>query len=267
MIFDVIKDAMVYSMGDKETILKVGLLFMISTLLVPVLLILIHKNVSFNLELTFMILGILVSIFIFFIIGGYSYRIIDASLHGIINVKESLPKLDNFKELMLNGIKIVIVRFLWLLPGFILLLFGLLFETTYIEYILIPVFALWFICYFISIISVVHMVNTGSIVKAFDFNTIIDIMDSIGLKIYFEFYIFILSLMIGFFILFSFAITLVSLLVSLVIGQLFSSISFSTLSSWMTICLIVILMLFIIAPLYIIFESRAIGSIYNLRDG
>ena len=48
MIFDVIKDAMVYSMGDKETILKVGLLFMISTLLVPVLLILIHKNVMFT---------------------------------------------------------------------------------------------------------------------------------------------------------------------------------------------------------------------------
>ncbi|MDO5852213.1 MAG: hypothetical protein Q4Q23_06975, partial [Methanobacteriaceae archaeon] len=169
--------------------------------------------------------------------------------------------------LTINGLKFLIIKFIYLLPGFLLFLIGLYLGWDTKE-IIIPICALLFVGYFLSIIAKVHMINNNErLLSAFDIKSIIKIIKSVGVNTYIKFYLYLTSVIIGVASLSLFFISIISWLIILFINIIFFSKYYLYIDSLVILIFVLSTLfgIFILLPIYTILESRATSSIYNLR--
>lgn len=251
MILEIFKDSFEYSTKDKESLFKMGLLWLFSFSIIPIL-----------------------------FLNGLYYRIMDISLKGTINGDDPLPKFNNWIKTIFEGFKLLLVQFIYALPGTIALIAIVFFyESIDITFSVDPQFLsavwglmavcifLWLLSYLFAIIATTHMVeNNGSLKAAFEFKEIISIIRSIGFKKYIEFYLGYLAIFIGILtMVFSIVFLFASIMGILAIG-ISSSTEWGVLViSALTSIIFGVLSLFLI-PFFKIFEARAIALIYNMRQ-
>jgi len=273
MIIEIFKDSLEYSTKNKKRILKLGILTFISIIfLLPLIL-----------------------------LQGYSYRIITIGVKGVINGDDPLPRFSKIGNMLVDGIKVLFVRFVYLLPGTIIAILFLVgnlaqFASSNITYNvtamntfnqtvftnIVPIIAknavissgfisiaiiLWIIFYLISDIAIVHMAeNKGSISYAFRFNDIIDIIKSIGVFEYITIYLGMLILLSG--VIFTSALILglcQSILATIVTLLSTSFIVGSAISGLFVGIIAIFLLIFVLIPVVIIFKSRIMALVYNMR--
>lgn len=254
MIFDILKDATEYTNNNKKTILKLSILYIIS-ILVP--LAIIQNLFTHGVMLDIPTVTCLFCIFIIalIIIEGYSYHIIKESLNGTINISEKIPPIKINLKFITNGLKLLIVNFIYFLPAIIVLLCELpVYETLTVQLLLIDL-VLLLIGIFLCNIGSTNMIKNNSIIKAFDFKEILLIIKEIGLSIYFNLFIAILIVMLGSYVLIIFITALITLLFTYGFP-----IEFSMLTK-----ILISIALFILLAIYTVFKDRAIASIYNLK--
>ncbi|MBQ8017867.1 MAG: DUF4013 domain-containing protein [Methanobrevibacter sp.] len=146
MIFDILTDSVRYAISKPKTILILGVFNLFDFLVVPLLFAL-----------------------------GYYYKITKESTRGMINCDEKMPPLNNFKQLFIDGVKVLSAGLIYLIPPFVVFI-SLLFlsELGYLEYDLVDplsncIFFIFF-CYFY--IALPNMAYHDSFKKAFDFKQI-----------------------------------------------------------------------------------------------
>lgn len=261
MILEIFKDSFEYSSKDWKTIAKLAIISIFNSLILPV-----------------------------FLIQGYSYRIIVIGINGLINGDDPLPEFNNWINMFIEGIKVFIVRFIYLLPGtivFIAILFSQIFflnslaPNFYIGsevsppiemigviwmIIVIPII-LWLFSYLISNIAIANMANNkGSLKSALNFKEIIKIIKSIGVFKYIEFYIGYIVIFVGllttaaiFILLFSSVLGIFSIVIS-------SSFDIGAIILGILSYILLSLAFLVLGSFFIIFESRAIALMYNTRE-
>ena len=244
MILDIYKDSLEYSLQDGKTLLKLGLTLLFSFLIIPI-----------------------------FLVLGYYYRVLDTSTHGMINGDEKLPDFSDLTSMFVDGLKVFLVKLVYLLIPIIILIItrligggasnlnsmagnGIITVGTIISIILAIIF------YFLSIMAVANMVaENGSIKAAFDFKGIFKIITNIGWLRYIGFYL---------------GLIIIMLLISIVIGLIITLLWFAfglvgalagALGAKVGLILGLIIgfavYLFFVYPYLTIFESRAVGLIYE----
>ena len=254
MIMDIFKDCFEYSFKEPKNILKLGILFILSALIIPC-----------------------------FLVNGYFYRITKIGVNGMINGDDPLPEFNNWGTMFLEGIKIFIVRLAYYIPGIIVFTLGLVifllysitsfcpgeipdFPTLFILFGVISISTIvCLVFYLFSNVAIPHMINKGSMVSAFKIKEIIAIIKSIGFYKYIQFYIGYIVLFLGilsttfiFFALIGFAFGLILSPAMGPIAMAFSGIFMGVTSS--------IALDFVLSPFFMIFEGRAIALMYNTRE-
>ena len=258
MILEIFKDSFEYSLKKPEILFKIGILSFLNSLIVP-----------------------------YFLIAGYSYRITKIGINGMINGNDPIPEFKDWITLFFEGIKITIVRFIYLLPGtLVFLIFStslvvstiisadmhdmIEFPGYYVLYGELGIIAisimLWLIFYLFSIVAIPNMINNkGSLKSAFKIKEIVAIIKSIGVFKYIQFYTGWIVLLLG---IISFTILIITL-IGLILGSILSTIIGSAALGFSGVFVSIILtiaLIFIIYPFIMIFESRAIALMYNTRE-
>ena len=233
-------DALQYPLGKFNKILVLGILTILSILIIP---------------------G--------FLVLGYLYKIIKSTLEG----SPELPEFNEWITMFVDGLKVFLVKLVYLLIPIIILIItrligggasnlnsmagnGIITVGTIISIILAIIF------YFLSIMAVANMVaENGSIKAAFDFKGIFKIITNIGWLRYIGFYL---------------GLIIIMLLISIVIGLIITLLWFAfglvgalagALGAKVGLILGLIIgfavYLFFVYPYLTIFESRAVGLIYE----
>ena len=243
MILDIYKDSLEYAAKDLKTLLILGVTYFLSFLLLPI-----------------------------FLIYGYSYRVTKISVEGMINGNDPLPEFDNVIDMFVDGIKVVIVYLVYaLVPFIIFMLFAVVSSSVggYGESVLMAIGSIITVvaivaAYLMSMFGVAHMANNGdSLSKAFAFKEIVEIIKSIGVVRCIGAYI---GLMIIFFAIYAAVFALI-LFVFGFLGILTGTLGFDMAAGGIFIAGFIIsylIMLFIVGPFNMIFQSRASGLLYNL---
>ncbi|MBQ9159967.1 MAG: DUF4013 domain-containing protein [Methanobrevibacter sp.] len=155
MIFDILTDSVRYAISKPKNILVLGILNLFDFLVVPLLFAL-----------------------------GYYYKITKESTRGMINGDDEMPSLNNFKQLFIDGVKVLSAGLIYIIPPVIVFVILLnLSELGYLAYNLVEpisdcVFFIFF-CYFY--IALPNMAYHDSFKKAFDFKQINSIiLEKIG---------------------------------------------------------------------------------------
>ncbi len=262
MILEIFKDSFEYSSKNWKTIFKLGIIYILGQLL----------------------------FFPIFFFEGYSYRVTSIGVKGMINGKDPLPKFNNWGKMFIEGLKIFFVNFIYSLPGTIALflitstslsttystvfqegataqlinpsLFGILWGILAIPIIL------WLICYWISTVATVHMINNdGSLKSAFNIKEIIEIIRSIGIFKYIEFYIGYIVIIIGLLATSFLLILLFSSVIGIITIIIFSNYDIGIITTGiLTISIFIFMSIFVLVPFFNVFESRAKALIYNMRN-
>jgi hypothetical protein len=248
MILEIFKDSLEYSFKEPKTILKIGILSFLSFFIVPQ-----------------------------FLVNGYSYRITRIGVEGMINGNDPLPEFKSWRKMFIEGIKIFIVRFIYLVPGIMIFLF---FSTGIYNIVKFPGYGvllielgviaisiiLWLIFYLLSIVAVPNMINNkGSLKSAFKIKEIIAIVESIGVYKYIKFYIGCIILILGILVASYGLITLIGLIFGLILSSIIGPMGLGFSGVLIAIVSIIVL-IFIICPFFLIFESRAVSLMYNMRE-
>ena len=242
MILDIYKDALEYSAKDWKTLVVLGVMCLFSFLLLPA-----------------------------FLITGYNYRVINTAVHGIINGRDPLPDFEDLIGMFVDGIKVVIVQFAYLIvPVLVFLIFALIASavegvaSTAIMIIgCLITFALLIVACLMSQMALCHMAyNDGSFSKAFALNEIKQAIDEIG---WFNCIATYLGLII---------ITLViSLVVTAIIYAIFTVFGISGFALGVDasgvfalgILINSLVTMFIVGPYLSIFNARSIGLLYSMQ--
>lgn len=242
MILDIYKDALEYSAKDWKTLVVLGVMCLFSFLLLPA-----------------------------FLITGYNYRVINTAVHGIINGRDPLPDFEDLIGMFVDGIKVVIVQFAYLIvPVLVFLIFAFIASavegvaSTAIMIIgCLITFALLIVACLMSQMALCHMAyNDGSFSKAFALNEIKQAIDEIG---WFNCIATYLGLII---------ITLViSLVVTAIIYAIFTVFGLSGFALGVDasgvfalgILINSLVTMFIVGPYLSIFNARSIGLLYSMQ--
>jgi hypothetical protein len=199
-------------------------------------------------------LGIIILPLVF--IEAYSYHIIENCLNGMINNKDKLPDITLNSKMFLNGLKLLVLKIIYYLP--VIILFAVATNIRPINYYIVTVLSLilMVLCYYISEIAGVCMVESGSFKEGLNLEKIINTLKLVGLT-YVELIIATFIIILG--------IIGITLIVSglLMIISNFSSMLFSIFIVLLVIAYFVFLI--VIVPIYVLFKNRAIVSIYNLK--
>ena len=248
MILDIYKDSLEYSLQEGKTLLKLGVMMFFSFLILPI-----------------------------FLVLGYYYRVLDTATHGMINGDDKLPKFDDLTSMFVDGLKVFLVKFIYLLIPCIIFLASLIIGgqisglnnnvgsgVMFVGIIISIILAILF--YFLSIMAVSNMVaNNGSIKDAFDYKSIWKIISNVGWLRYIGFYLGLIII-----------ITVISIIVGIILALIWITLGISgafVSAFGLNIGLIIGLLitisvyLFLISPYLTIFESRSIGLIYEPLDG
>lgn len=242
MILDIYKDALEYSAKDWKTLVVLGVMCLFSFLMLPV-----------------------------FLITGYNYRVIDTAVHGVINGRDPMPDFEDLIGMFVDGIKVVIVQFAYLIvPVLIFLIFAAIASavegapSTAIMIIgCLITFALIIAACLMSQMAICHMAyNEGSFSKAFALKEIKEAIDEIG---WFNCIATYLGLII---------ITLViSVVVTSIIYAIFTVFGLSGFALGVDatgvfalgILINSLVTMFIVGPYLSIFNSRSIGLLYSMQ--
>lgn len=252
MILEIFKDSFEYSSKDRGVLFKLGFLYFLNFLIFPTIL-----------------------------YNGYLKRTSEIAVNGLINGNDPLPAFDNYSEMFIDGLKIIFIKFIYILPGIIL--FFIIsapwvftgFEIDLLEAIKMIIVSATFAIpilltlfgYLFSIVAIPHMIYNGSFKSAFDIKAIWNIIKSVGLFRYIKFYIGYLTIFSGIAIMSLFLVALFSALISV-----FSlAITLDYLASGFLNILFLFLIfqfinIFLLTPFFNLFESRAIGLMYNMRE-
>ena len=260
MLLEIFKDSFEYSYKDTDSIFKLGILSLLSMMF------------------TFPI----------FFVAGYYYRVIDIGLNGTINGDDPLPKFENWFEMFIQGFKILLIRFIYFIPG-ILIFFPattILWLHYALQYTVTPmpeslVFSilpfqigilslsviLCLVFYLFSTVAVTNMINNnGSLSAAFNFKEMIKIIGSIGVVRYVKLYFGGIILGIGIFGAALLGISLISFSMTFIIWIITNSYTYSAIVGGPIIGVLSIIVILSLIPFFLIFESRAIALIYNMRE-
>lgn len=246
MILEIFKDSFEYSFKDPESILKLGVLSIFSVFIIPI-----------------------------FFVTGYSYRITDIGIKGTINGNDPLPEYKNWSNMFIQGLKVAIVRFVYLLPGIILFLIfherdHIFNDATNISLlgpyigILALTIIVWLIFYLFSIVAIPNMINEGSLKSAFNIKKLIKIIKSVGFFRYVKFYLGCIVLIVGILGTLLILISLIGLSIAFLI-KFMGTFAFYITSIFIIGIFVIIAIMFLL-PFFLTFESRAIGLIYNMRE-
>ncbi|HEX7467911.1 MAG TPA: DUF4013 domain-containing protein [Methanobacterium sp.] len=231
-IGDVISDSLRYPTSDWSKLVIVGVLFLISFLIIPL-----------------------------FLVSGYMFRVIKASLAGV----EELPVFEEWVEMLLDGIKLFLVYIIYSLPALIIaiisfislwssltsltyitqangntvtpdMFFALFGGTALIGLIIAGLYTL--VIYPIMAVAIGNMAYyNGEFSAAFRFNEILSIISQIGWVDLIIWYI-------------------VLLMVGIAIGFLVSIIAIIPILGW-------IFLIFIVYPYFYLFYARAVAWLYS----
>ncbi len=179
-IGDVIGDAVRYPSQDWKNVIILGIISILSFLIIPA-----------------------------FIVGGYFFRIIKATIAG----SDELPEFDDWGEMFIDGLKLIIVGIIYAIPIFIIsAILGLgqsavMNMTTFSSVAIFGIIAgsmvqliVGIIIGLVAYIAVAHMAYyDGDLGAAFRFSEILDVMSRIGWADYIIWYIVmvILGLVVG----------------------------------------------------------------------
>ncbi|MCL2115324.1 MAG: DUF4013 domain-containing protein [Methanobrevibacter sp.] len=248
MILEIFKDSFEYSFKEPKTILKLGILSFLNFLIVP-----------------------------YFLLNGYSYRITKIGINGMINGNDPLPEFKHWGIMFLEGVKIFIVRTVYLIPGTLIFFtlsatiismgkfLGLMVLATELGVIAISTIV-WHIFYLFSIVAVPNMINNnGSLKSAFKIREIIEISKSIGIFKYVQFYIGCIVLVLGIISATLLLIALIILTSGLALSSVIGPVAFGYAGIFISIASTMALVL-IISPFFMVFESRTMALMYNTRE-
>ena len=244
MILDIYKDSFEYSAKDLKTLLILGVTYFLTFLVLPL-----------------------------FLVYGYSYRVTKVSVEGMINGNDPLPEFDNVIDMFVDGIKVVITYVAYILiPFIIFFLFAVGANAVggYGESVLMAIgilitVVLTIAAYIMSMFGVANMANYGdSFSKAFDINEIIEIIKSIGVART-------VGAFLGMLIITGAICLIVFLLIWFVFG--FFGIITGILGFNMAaggifaagFILSYLVMLLIVGPYILIYQSRTTGLLYSLH--
>ena len=123
MILDIYNDSIKYSIKNSKSLLYFGLtLFSTFIIWIAYILILIHyQDANLNLKFASLIVPSLLTLIPIFLFLGYEYRILEISTHGMINGTDKVPEFNNLKEMLINGVKIFLVKFVYFAVPIIIL--------------------------------------------------------------------------------------------------------------------------------------------------
>lgn len=196
MILDIYNDSIKYSIKNSKSLLYFGLtLFSTFIIWMAYILILIHyQEANLNLKFASLIVPSLLTLIPIFLFLGYEYRILEISTHGMINGTDKVPEFNNLKEMLINGVKIFLVKFVYFAVPIIILavtttpfldnISGGIIQTAGATISMI----LAIILYFVSFISLSNMAAHDNFKKAFDFKEIKEVILTIGPARYVLFY-------------------------------------------------------------------------------
>lgn len=267
MILDIYNDSIKYSIKNSKSLLYFGLtLFSTFIIWMAYILILIHyQDANLNLKFASLIVPSLLTLIPIFLFLGYEYRILEISTHGMINGTDKVPEFNNLKEMLINGEKIFLVKFVYFAVPIIILavtttpfldnISGGIIQTAGATISMI----LAIILYFVSFISLSNMAAHDNFKKAFDFKEIKEVILTIGPARYVLFYIglLIIECVIAFVL---FAITMIAMMIIGTSG-------INTLTSpeplWWAMFFLTNLIFSLIIALAELFKTRGIGLIYE----
>ncbi|WP_455645917.1 DUF4013 domain-containing protein [Methanosphaera sp.] len=231
MILDIYKDALEYSVKDMKTLLTMGIMVFLSFLIIPL-----------------------------FMLGGYEYRVIKTAVNGMINGDEKLPSFDNWGNMIVDGIKVCIIKIVYSIIPILLTLLSI----KYTAGLIIIAIIAFIICDMLSMVGIANMVNHNDSINAAFSMEVVDILKSIGFFNYLGFYI---GMIIINFVINVIYFVLISLLISIFIGiSIYSLLTGPAIILAIATSIICSLAYsFIVAPYIMVFNSRSTGLIYNIR--
>jgi len=109
-----------------------------------------------------------------FIVVGYGYRIVQIG-------RKELPELNNYLDLFINGLKIVVVVLIYFVTPVLIIIasIGFKFSLVVIPVLLLSI-SLLFLLAIVAAIGIVHMIVNNSMAKAFAIGEIMNIISKIG---------------------------------------------------------------------------------------
>lgn len=240
MILDIYKDSLEYASKDFDSILKLGIFTLFSFIFIPI-----------------------------FFIEGYSYRVIKVATNGMINGDEPLPKFGNWKDMFIDGLKVIVVKLIYLVVPVVIFYLASVFTNNIGVKILAVIISviLFIVLDMFSMVAIPNMAQNDSFKSAFDFEGIFNTLSSIGWLRYFGFYIG-LRIIEGVIELIVFAVLLLIFLIFLGVGSIsgiFASIDTVSVIGLVIILLFVLFNSLVVQPFLTIFDSRSIGLVYNIR--
>ena len=154
MIFDIIKDATEYTMVNRKYILPLGVLYLLSILILPLVL-----------------------------FEGFSSKIINESLKGTINAGDKLKPIEDneITTLLGNGLELIVVQVVYFIPMIIAFICEIYIPFKNADLYLLFDIVLFLLCLFLCNIASVHMFEKNSLKKAFNIREIIQIIKQIGM--------------------------------------------------------------------------------------
>ncbi len=236
MILDIYKDSFEYSAQDGISLLKLGIINILNFLIIPI-----------------------------FLQMGYSYRINKIAVNGMINGNDQLADFSDLIPMFVDGLKVCGVYIVYLIIPILIGFLAILTGDIAISIIgLIIALILGIIAYLMAIIAIPHMAASDDNFKAaLDYKKIIEIIKSISVLRFIAFYLGLIIIV----------VCIVSI-VYMIIGILLSVLGLGlTLANpiiglgFFDIGLILsgLFISLLVTPYLTVFQSRAIGLIYNLR--
>ncbi len=187
---------------------------------------------------------------------GYCYRVIKLSTQSMINEDVAPPNFDDFKQMFIDGLKLVIVFLCYLIVPFIIITAAVYGGSLNVTLLVIGLILL-FIARLFSYLAIPYMAaNDGSLKSAFALSEINKIMASIGYVRYILTYL-------GIVIISSMVFLAVFIILTIILGIL--GITVGTLYAGLIGTIVMnLVLLFIVLPYLSLFQNRCAGLIYNI---
>ena len=203
-------------------------------------------------------LNILIITLVFFY--GYNYRVVKLSTQSMINGDDVPPDFDDFKRMFIEGLKYIVVEFVYLIIPLIILVASVFYRSAILLFIAL---LLMVILQLFALLAIPHMAaNDDSLKSAFALSEINGIMASIGYGRYILTYI-------GIVLIYIVILMIVTIVLSIIFGLLGIATSFISLNGVGAVNLIGTIifnfvLFFLVTPYLTMFQNRCIGLIYNL---
>lgn len=241
MILDIFKDSFGYAGQDIRSLLKLGLLCLFNFLVIPA-----------------------------FLVMGYEYRVIRTAVNGMIDGDDRLPKFDRFISMFVDGVKIFIVQFVYMIIpviiGGIISYIGNVMNNGYLSTAgIVVMMVLLIISIFYSFLAVPNMIsNNGMVKEGFNIPRLNEIIRNIGIGSYVGFYITVLIINLVIYLVISGILFLIACLFGITTAYVFEP-GISTVF-YALLIIFNFIMIFLVNPYIYIFTGRAQGLIYGIGE-